>query len=232
LATTREALHQTIEELETSNEELQALNEELQSTNEELQATNEELETSNEELQSTNEELITVNEELQVNSSELMGLNAELGSLLGNVPIPLLVLDNALQVARASNAAMQLFGITSPMRNPHLSQINLPDGFPRLVELCNEALQLGSPISLDFETDDGPYSLQCAPFAGELGQMIGTTLVFLRSPATTSLATELQQLLSKAPIYLLQHNEVGEITRVSVDFISCSVVKNRKRRSS
>jgi len=177
LATTREALHQTIEELETSNEELQALNEELQSTNEELQATNEELETSNEELQSTNEELITVNEELQVNSSELMGLNAELGSLLGNVPIPLLVLDNALQVARASNAAMQLFGITSPMRNPHLSQINLPDGFPRLVELCNEALQLGSPISLDFETDDGPYSLQCAPFAGELGQMIGTTLL-------------------------------------------------------
>mgnify|MGYP003674420192 CR=1 FL=1 len=63
VATTREALLQTIEELETSNEELQSLNEEMQSTNEELQATNEELETSNEELQSTNEELITVNEE-------------------------------------------------------------------------------------------------------------------------------------------------------------------------
>ncbi len=215
LATTREALQQTIEELETSNEELQALNEELQSTNEELQATNEELETSNEELQSTNEELITVNEELQVNSAELMGLNAELGSLLGNVPIPLLVLDNALQVARASKAAMQLFGISNPLRNPHLSQISLPDGFPRMVEICNEALQLGTPITHDFETEDGPYSLQCAPFAGEAGQMIGTTLVFLRSPATQSLAAELQQLLSKAPVYLLQHNEEGEITRVS-----------------
>lgn len=215
LATAREALQQTIEELETSNEELQALNEELQSTNEELQATNEELETSNEELQSTNEELITVNEELQVNSSELMGLNAELGSLLGNVPIPLLVLDNALQVARASKAAMQLFGISNPLRNPHLSQISLPDGFPRMVEICNEALQLGRPVVCEFETENGPYTLQCAPFAGETGQMIGTTLVFLRSPATQSLAAELQQLLNKAPIYLLQHNESGEITRVS-----------------
>ncbi len=215
LATTREALQQTIEELETSNEELQALNEELQSTNEELQATNEELETSNEELQSTNEELITVNEELQVNSSELMGLNAELGSLLGNVPVPLLVLDNALQVARASKSAMQLFGISNPLRNPHLSQINLPDGFPRLVEICNEALQLGVPVTHDFQTDSGPYTLQCAPFAGEVGQMIGTTLVFLRSPITQSLAAELQQLLTKAPIYLLQHNEAGVITRVS-----------------
>ena len=215
LATAREALQQTIEELETSNEELQALNEEMQSTNEELQATNEELETSNEELQSTNEELITVNEELQVNSSELMGLNAELGSLLGNVPIPLMVLDNALQVARASNAAMSMFNMSEPLRNPHLSQIHLPNGFPRLVEICNEALQLGVTINRDFETQDGPFSLQCAPFTGDGGQMIGTTLVVLRSPATQSLAAELNQLLSNAPIYLLQHDDRGHVSRIS-----------------
>ncbi len=216
LATTREALQQTIEELETSNEELQALNEELQSTNEELQATNEELETSNEELQSTNEELITVNEELQVNSSELMGLNAELASLLGNVPVPLLVLDNALQIVRASNAAMDLFSISEPLRNPHLSQIHLPEGFPRLVEFCNEALKLGETINEDFVTDSGPYTLQCAPFTGDGGQMIGTTLVFLRSPpAIQSLANELHQLLSNAPVYLLQHDEGGLVTRLS-----------------
>jgi two-component system CheB/CheR fusion protein len=215
LATTREALQQTIEELETSNEELQSLNEELQSTNEELQATNEELETSNEELQSTNEELITVNEELQVNSSELMGLNAELGSLLGNVPIPLLVLDNALQIARASQSALRLFDIPTPLRSPHLSQVNLPDGFPRLVEICNEALQLGTPISRDFNTTEGPYTLQCAPFTGDAGQMIGTTLVFLRSPAVQSLANELQQLLTRGPIYLLQHDEDSKVTRIS-----------------
>ncbi|MEM9583574.1 MAG: chemotaxis protein CheB [Pseudomonadota bacterium] len=215
LANAREALQQTIQQLETSNEELQALSEELQSTNEELQATNEELETSNEELQSTNEELITVNEELQVNSSELMGLNAELGSLLGNVPIPLLVLDNALQVARASNAAMQLFNIAPPLRNPHLSQIHLPEGFPKLVEISNEALQLGSPVTRDFETSGGPFTLQCAPFTGNGGQIIGTTLVFLQSPATQSLANELHQLLNNAPIYMLQHDETGDVTRVS-----------------
>ncbi|MEM6409188.1 MAG: CheR family methyltransferase [Pseudomonadota bacterium] len=215
LASTREALQQTIEELETSNEELQSLNEELQSTNEELQATNEEMETSNEELQSTNEELITVNEELQVNASELRGLNAELGSLLGNVPVPLLVLDNALQVARASHEAMRLFNITGPQRNPHLSQVHLPDGFPRLVDLCNEALQLGNTVTMDFDTHDGPYTLQCAPFSGDAGQIIGTTLVFLRSPATQSLATELNQLLTNESIYLLQRNDEGIVTRIS-----------------
>ncbi|MEM7472021.1 MAG: CheR family methyltransferase [Pseudomonadota bacterium] len=215
LASTREALQQTIEELETSNEELQSLNEELQSTNEELQATNEEMETSNEELQSTNEELITVNEELQVNASELRGLNAELGSLLGNVPVPLLVLDNALQVARASHEAMQLFNISGPQRTPHLSQVHLPQGFPRLVEICNEALQLGETVSMDFETDGGPYTLQCAPFSGDAGQIIGTTLLFLRSPATQSLATELNQLLSKAPVFVLQYDDQGTVTRIS-----------------
>lgn len=215
LATARETLQQTVEELETSNEELQSLNEELQSTNEELQATNEELETSNEELQSTNEELITVNEELQVNSSELMGLNAELGSLLGNVPVPLIVLDNALQVVRTSKAAASLFKIADPLRNPHLSQIPLPEGFPKVVELCNEALHLGLPLSRSFETRDGPYTLQCAPFAGENGQIIGTTLVLLNFQPAPSLATELTEVLEKAPVYLLQHDDQGKLTRIS-----------------
>lgn len=182
LANTREALQQTIEELETSNEELQALNEELQSTNEELQATNEELETSNEELQSTNEELITVNEELQVNSSELLALNAELGSVLGNVPIPLLVLDNALQITRASISAIEMFNISKPLSSPHLSQIALPDGFPRIVDICNEALRTGEIRQFDFEALGETFTLQCAPFLGEANQMIGTTLVFIGSP--------------------------------------------------
>ncbi len=184
LANTREALQQTIEELETSNEELQALNEELQSTNEELQATNEELETSNEELQSTNEELITVNEELQVNSSELLALNAELGSVLGNVPVPLLVLDNAMQINRASNGAIELFNIAKPLSAPHLSQIALPDGFPMIVDTCNEALRTGQMRQLEFEAGGDTYTMQCEPFLGEANQIHGTTIVFMKAAAT------------------------------------------------
>lgn len=215
LASTREALQQTIEELETSNEELQALNEELQSTNEELQATNEELETSNEELQSTNEELITVNEELQVNSSELTALNAELGSILGNVPIPLMVLDNALQISRASRAAMELFSISQPLTNPHLSQINLPDGFPRLVDICSQALQMGEPVLTDFTSLGVTYTMQCAPFTGNSGQLIGTTIVLFRNPAMQSISNEFTQVLDHAPLHLIRYDDEGNINRIS-----------------
>ncbi len=216
LANTREALQQTIEELETSNEELQALNEELQSTNEELQATNEELETSNEELQSTNEELITVNEELQVNSAELMAINAELGSILGNVPMPLLVLDNALQVTRASGAAIDMFKIATPLKFPHLSQIALPFGFPNLVDMCNDALRLGKAQQLEFEAEGKSYALQCAPFSGESGQLIGTTLVFTNVPALRSLAGEISDLLEHAPFHLIRYGTDGVVSRISL----------------
>ncbi|GFE65246.1 chemotaxis protein CheB [Litoreibacter roseus] len=215
LATAREALQQTIEELETSNEELQALNEELQSTNEELQATNEELETSNEELQSTNEELITVNEELQVNSSELTALNAELGSVLGNIPIPLLVLDNALQIGRASRAAVEMFDIPVPINSPHLSQVSLPDGFPRLVDVCNRALHFGDAIELDFESENKLYRLQCMPFSGDMGQLLGVTLIIVSSATADSLATEMGAILDHAPLHLIRFGENNKIQRLS-----------------
>ncbi|MEM9432466.1 MAG: chemotaxis protein CheB [Pseudomonadota bacterium] len=215
LATTREALQQTIEELETSNEELQALNEELQSTNEELQATNEELETSNEELQSTNEELITVNEELQVNSSELTALNAELGSILGNIPIPLMVLDNALQISRASKTAMDMFEIPQPLMSPHLSQINVPAGFPRFLDICTQALQSGEAVKMDFSSAGSAYSLQCAPFSGASGQLIGTTIVLFKNPAMQSLSNEITQVLDHAPMHLIRYTDDGTVVRVS-----------------
>ncbi len=215
LANTREALQQTIEELETSNEELQSLNEEMQSSNEELQATNEELETSNEELQSTNEELITVNEELQVSSSEMAAINAELGSILVNVPMPLIVLDNALQIVRASKAATDLFNIVTPMKTPHISQISLPPGFPRLVETCNKSLELGEAVNVEFRSGDRSYKLNCAPFIGELGHLIGTTLVFSEKPSQDALASEMSSMINEAPMHMIRVDQAGKIARIS-----------------
>lgn len=215
LANTREALQQTIEELETSNEELQALNEEMQSSNEELQATNEELETSNEELQSTNEELITVNEELQVNSSEMNAINAELGSILINVPMPLIVLDNALQIVRASKAATDLFKISTPMKTPHISQIGLPAGFPPLVEICNKSLEQGEAVFLEFVSNKVNYTLQCAPFIGEMGHLIGTTLVFHEKPTQSALEEDASAILDKSPMHMIRMDEAGNVIRIS-----------------
>ncbi len=179
LRSTREELQQTIEELETSNEELQSSNEELQSTNEELQATNEELETSNEELQSTNEELVTVNEELHVSSTELSMLNDEQDAVLASVASPLLIVDMALQITKANDAAIDLFQMKGPIDRPHLSQCHIPTGFPLLSEICNESMHLGKPINQQIETPEKVFTLQCAPFFNSDGQIRGATMLFV-----------------------------------------------------
>ncbi|WP_298912366.1 chemotaxis protein CheB [uncultured Roseobacter sp.] len=212
VATTREALQQTIEELETSNEELQSLNEELQSTNEELQATNEELETSNEELQSTNEELITVNEELQVTAAELSGRTGELMSVLETAPLAIMVLDTALQISQATNAAAEMFGLSRPVSNPHISQCVLPENCPSLAPICNETLKLGEPISREFTSRGARFKLTCSPFFDMRGQMKGSTMVVSEFPG---LAQELELILDHAEIFMLNRTTDGTILRIS-----------------
>lgn len=212
VATTREALQQTIEELETSNEELQSLNEELQSTNEELQATNEELETSNEELQSTNEELITVNEELQVTAAELSGRTGELMSVLETAPLAIMVLDTALQISQATNAAAEMFGLSRPVSNPHVSQCVLPENCPSLAPICNETLKLGEPISREFTSKGSRFKLTCSPFFDMRGQMKGSTMVVSEFPG---LAQELDLILDHAEIFMLNRATDGTILRIS-----------------
>lgn len=212
VATTREALQQTIEELETSNEELQSLNEELQSTNEELQATNEELETSNEELQSTNEELITVNEELQVTAAELSGRTGELMSVLETAPLAIMVLDTALQISQATNAAAEMFGLSRPVANPHVSQCVLPENCPTLAPICNETLKLGEPISREFTSRGSRFKLTCSPFFDMRGQMKGSTMVVSEFPG---LAQELDLILDHAEIFMLNRSTDGTILRIS-----------------
>jgi two-component system CheB/CheR fusion protein len=212
VATTREALQQTIEELETSNEELQSLNEELQSTNEELQATNEELETSNEELQSTNEELITVNEELQVTAAELSGRTGELMSVLETAPLAIMVLDTALQISQATNAAAEMFSLLRPVANPHISQCVVPEQFPTLAPICNETLKLGEPTTKEFTSRGSRYKLTCSPFFDMRGQMKGVTMVVSEFPG---LAQELDLLLDNAQIYMMNRATDGTILRLS-----------------
>ena len=212
VATTREALQQTIEELETSNEELQSLNEELQSTNEELQATNEELETSNEELQSTNEELITVNEELQVTAAELSGRTGELMSVLETAPLSIMVLDTALQISQATNAAATMFNLARPVSTPHISQCVLPDSFPALGPICNDTLKLGEPIAKEFNSGGSRFKLMCSPFFDMRGQMKGVTMVISEFPG---LAQELNLILDHGELYMLNRAPDGTILRIS-----------------
>ncbi len=118
LAATRDYLQSVIEQQEAVNEELQSANEEAQSANEELQSINEELETSKEETQASNDELILLNEELNKRGGELNRLNESLRqtrdfaeSIVDSVRWPLVVLDSALCVRRASAAFYSTFQV-------------------------------------------------------------------------------------------------------------------------
>src|SRR5436190_3578497 len=113
LAASKDSLQTIIEEHEATNEELKAANEEIESSNEELQSTNEELETAKEELQSTNEELTTLNEELSNRNLEMMQVTNEINNLLASTQMPIVMVDNALTVRRATPAARSAFNILS-----------------------------------------------------------------------------------------------------------------------
>jgi two-component system, chemotaxis family, CheB/CheR fusion protein len=87
----------------------QSAGQELLSRNEELQLINEELETAKEELQSTNEELTTLNDELSNRNLEMMQLTSDLDNLLTSVQIPIVMVDRALMVRRATPRCAQCF---------------------------------------------------------------------------------------------------------------------------
>ncbi len=111
LAQLRDQLKTLIEEHETTAEEFKTANEEVLSSNEELQSTNEELETAKEELQSSNEELTTLNEELQNRNLELSLANSDLLNLLGNVNIPVVMVDDDLRIRRFTPPAQRLLNL-------------------------------------------------------------------------------------------------------------------------
>ncbi|HET6984574.1 MAG TPA: ATP-binding protein, partial [Myxococcaceae bacterium] len=109
LASSRERLQFTVDELENANEAFRASNEELQSTNEELHSSNEELQTSQEELQSVNEELNTVNAELSKKVEEMEVVYGDLQNLFRSTQIATVFLDRNFRIARFTPEAMTVF---------------------------------------------------------------------------------------------------------------------------
>ena len=215
LETARTELQQTIEELETSNEELQSTNEELQSTNEELQATNEELETSNEELQSTNEELVTVNEELHVASAQLTNVNDEQETMFAQITAPILILDVALQITKASDSAIELFNLRKPLENPHLSHCRLPEDFPFLTEFVAETLKLGIKHRTEFTAGRTFYTCESSPIFSSDGHLRGATLILSESREASRLSEELRLAFADTGLFTMSRRLDGTILSIS-----------------
>jgi two-component system CheB/CheR fusion protein len=179
LTETQSRLETAVGELETANEELMSLNEELQSANEELQSANEELESANEELQSANEELTTVNDELTEKSAALASALADVENILHQVGLPLIIVDEKLNITRATPQAKELFGLQPGASVQPVTEV------PRLAGLSGvlgrlAALAGGLALTHEEEVRLGGrlYLLRLTPYLKRSGEPLGAMLLF------------------------------------------------------
>ncbi len=165
LAASKGSLQAVIEEQEATNEELKAANEEVESSNEELQSTNEELETAKEELQSTNEELTTLNEELSNRNLEMMQLTGELNNLLASIQMPIVMVDNALTVRRATPAARGAFNILPTDIGRRLTELRSNVDVPDLDNILRDVIEtFGTRERRVSDKEGRRYSLRVRPY--------------------------------------------------------------------
>ena len=162
----REQFQSLIGEHETTTEEFRAANEEVLSANEELQSTNEELETAKEELQSTNEELTTLNEELQNRNVELTAVNNDLLNLLGNVTLPVVIVDLELRIRRFTTPAQKLLNLLPGDVGRRLSEIRPNLNVNDLGQAARETIDTVTPHDREVrESQSGSwYQMRVRPY--------------------------------------------------------------------
>jgi two-component system, chemotaxis family, CheB/CheR fusion protein len=159
--TTQRKMSEMLRELSAS----QSAGQELLSRNEELQLMNEELETAKEELQSTNEELTTLNDELSNRNLEMMQLTSDLDNLLISVQIPIVMVDRALMVRRATPTARNAFNILPTDIGRRITElrpnIDVPD-LENILRDVTETLNMQERKVKDLEGRE--YSLRVRPY--------------------------------------------------------------------
>jgi two-component system CheB/CheR fusion protein len=138
---------------------------ELLSRNEELQLINEELETAKEELQSTNEELTTLNDELSNRNLEMMQLTSDLDNLLTSVQIPIVMVDRALMVRRATPAARNAFNILPTDIGRRITELRPNVDIPDLGNILRDVIEtLGTREREVTDNEGREYSLRVRPY--------------------------------------------------------------------
>ena len=180
LAATKESLQAIIEEQEATNEELKSANEEIESSNEELQSTNEELETAKEELQSTNEELTTLNEELSNRNLEIMQINSDLNNLLSSIHLPIVMVDDALMIRRATPRARETFNITNTDIDRRITELKPNIDVPDIEKLLREVIDTLSAREREVRDKQGRrYSLRIRPYRTADNRIDGAVLTLV-----------------------------------------------------
>ncbi len=180
LAATKIYLQSLIEERDVRNQELTSSNEEVQAANEELQSTNEELETTKEELQSANEELQTVNEELSNRNLVLTDTSNDLTNLLTSVNIPVLMLNNELQIRQFTPLTQKLLSVRHTDIGRPISEIRLNFSVENLEDILREVLETLGTREIEVQDREGRWHiLKIRPYRTLDNKIEGVVLVML-----------------------------------------------------
>jgi two-component system, chemotaxis family, CheB/CheR fusion protein len=180
LATTREQLNSTIEDLEAANDALKVSHEEAISINEELQSGNEELETSKEELQSLNEELTTLNNQLEAKVVELQSTTNDLENLLASSHVPTVFLDTEWRVRRFTPSSRQLFTLISSDIGRPLTDISASIHDPELLDDARAVLDDLQPRERQIQSTAGDrhYQRRVLPYRTTDERIEGVVLTY------------------------------------------------------
>jgi two-component system CheB/CheR fusion protein len=158
----------------------QSAGEELLSRNEELQLINEELETTKEELQSTNEELTTLNGELSNRNLEMMQLTSDLDNLLTSVQIPIVMVDRALMVRRATPGARNFFNILPTDIGRRITELRPNIDVPDLENILRDVTKTSSVRERKVKDLDGrEYSLRVRPYRASDNKIDGAVITLI-----------------------------------------------------
>jgi two-component system CheB/CheR fusion protein len=158
----------------------QSAGEELLSRNEELQLINEELETAKEELQSTNEELTTLNDELSNRNLEMMQLTSDLDNLLTSVQIPIVMVDRALMVRRATPSARYAFNILPTDIGRRITELRPNIDVPDLENILRDVTETLNKHERTVRNPEGrEYSLRVRPYRTTDNRIDGAVITLM-----------------------------------------------------
>jgi two-component system CheB/CheR fusion protein len=168
------------EQLQSATQTHEITAEEYQAAAEELQTTNEELETAKRELESSNEELRVLNERLHTRNSELLETNQELASVLANVNIPLMIVDQNLRIRRFTPPAQKLLNLQPGDVGRRLREVRPNLEGADLEELARATVDHMASSECELrETRIGKwYSVRVRPFRSSNNRPDGAVLSF------------------------------------------------------
>jgi len=131
-------------------------------------------------LQSTNEDLTTLNEELSNRNLEMMQLTNELNNLLASTQMPIVMVDNALIVRRATPAARGAFNILPTDIGRPLNELRPNIDVPDIEKILRQVIEtLGTRERKVTDNEGREYSLRVRPYRTRDNKIEGAVITLV-----------------------------------------------------